>query len=268
MSADIYEIFALKYAHSDRRSSENFIGGDEHDVPMPLAYYTWVIRNGRRTFVVDTGFDERSAAKRKRDLLRPVGEGLKTIGVDPDAVSDVIITHMHYDHAGNDDLFPRARFHLQDCEMNYATGRCMCHHQLNHPYDVDNVVAMVRRVYAGRVAFHDGITELAPGITLHRVGGHARGLQVVRVKTARGHVVLASDAAHFYAHLDRRKVFPTVDSVADVHEGYDTVLRLATSRDHVIPGHDPAVLDLYPSVDPRLNGWVARLDLETPRSAG
>jgi glyoxylase-like metal-dependent hydrolase (beta-lactamase superfamily II) len=72
----------------------------------------------------------------------------------------------------------------------------MCHHGLNHPYDVDNVVAMVRRVYEGRVTFHDGATELAPGITLHRVGGHARGLQVVRVKTARGHVVLASDAAH------------------------------------------------------------------------
>ena len=259
MSDDVYEIFALKYAHSDRRSAENFIGGDEHDVPMPLAYYSWVIRNERRTYVVDTGFDERSAAKRKRDLLRPLGEGLKTIGVDPDSVTDVIITHMHYDHAGNDDLFPRARFHLQDCEMDYATGRCMCHPTLNHPYDVDNVATMVRRVYAGRVRFHDGVSELAPGITLHKVGGHARGLQVVRVKTERGQVVLASDAAHFYAHLDRRKVFPTVDSVADVYMGYDTVLGLASSRDHVIPGHDPAVLELYPEASSALKGWVARL---------
>lgn len=261
MSNDVYEIFALKYAHSERRSSENFIGGDEHDAPMPLAYYTWVIRNEKRSFVVDTGFDANSAARRKRDLLRPVGEGLKTIGIDPHAVSDVIITHMHYDHAGNDDLFPRARFHLQDCEMDYATGRCMCHPALNHPYDVDNVVAMVRRVYAGRVAFHHGASELAPGITLHKVGGHARGLQVVRVNTARGQVVLASDAAHFYAHLDRRKVFPTVDSVADVYEGYDTVLKLASSREHVVPGHDPAVLELYPVASPGLEGWVARLDL-------
>jgi glyoxylase-like metal-dependent hydrolase (beta-lactamase superfamily II) len=261
MSNDVYEIFALKYAHSERRSSENFIGGDEHDAPMPLAYYTWVIRNEKRSFVVDTGFDANSAARRKRDLLRPVGEGLKTIGIDPHAVSDVIITHMHYDHAGNDDLFPRARFHLQDCEMDYATGRCMCLPALNHPYDVDNVVAMVRRVYAGRVAFHHGASELAPGITLHKVGGHARGLQVVRVNTARGQVVLASDAAHFYAHLDRRKVFPTVDSVADVYEGYDTVLKLASSREHVVPGHDPAVLELYPVASPGLEGWVARLDL-------
>lgn len=262
MNNDVYEVFALKYAHSNRRSVENFIGGDTHDVAMPLAYYTWVVRNANRTFIVDTGFDQDSADKRVRDLLRPVGEGLKTIGIDADAVEDVIITHMHYDHAGNDDLFPRARFHVQDCEMNYATGRCMCHPALNHPYDVDNVVAMVRRVYAGRVTFHDGASEIAPGLSLHKIGGHARGLQAVRVKTRRGYVVLASDAAHFYAHLDRRKVFPTVDSVADVLEGYDTVLKLASSRDHVVPGHDPKVLELYPSPNDSLAGWVAQLDAD------
>jgi glyoxylase-like metal-dependent hydrolase (beta-lactamase superfamily II) len=261
MSDDIYEIFALKYAHSDRRSPENFIGGDAHDTAMPLAYYVWVIRNTQRTILVDTGFDQASADKRKRDLLRPVGQGLATIGIAPDEVETILITHMHYDHAGNDDLFPRARFHIQDCEMNYATGRCMCHHGLNHPYDVDNVVAMVRRVYDGRVTFHDGAQDVAPGISLHRIGGHSRGLQAVRVRTQRGHVVLASDAAHFYAHLDRKKVFPTVDSVADTLMGYDTVLSLASSRDHVVPGHDPRVLDIYPPGHPDLAGWVARLDL-------
>lgn len=257
---DIYEIYALKYAHSDRRSPENFIGGDDHDVDMPLAYYTWVIRNAERTVLVDTGFDQASAASRRRDLQRPVAEGLRSIGIEPSAIEDVIITHLHYDHAGNDGLFPQARFHLQDCEMSYATGRCMCHAMLNHPYDVSNVTAMVRRVYEGKVRFHDGDSEFAPGITLHKVGGHSRGLQVVRVKTQRGHVVLASDTAHFYQHLDRRKVFPTVDSVADVLEGYDRLLSLAQSRRHIVPGHDPAVLDQYPAYADILSGWVARLD--------
>ena len=261
MSDDVYEIYALKYGHSARRSPENFIGGDAHDVDMPLDYSNWLIRNAARSFVVDTGYDEASASKRNRDLVRPVRDNLAALGIRCEAVTDVIVTHMHYDHAGNDGLFPAARFHVQDAEMAYATGRCMCHAYSNHPYDVDNVTAMVRRVYAGKVCFHDGVSELAPGITLHRIGGHSRGLQVVRVKTARGHVVLASDTAHFYAHLDRRRIFPTVDSVADVLEGYDTVLRLATSRDHVIPGHDPLVMALYPPVSPDLAGFVARLDL-------
>lgn len=267
MSDDIYEVFAIRYGHSDRRSPENFIGGDAHDVPMPLDYYNWVIRNAKRTIVVDTGFDRASADKRKRELVRPVDQGLRSLGIECSEVNDVIITHMHYDHAGNDGLFPGACFHLQDSEMAYATGRCMCHPILNHPYDVDNVAEMVRRVYEGRVRFYDGTAEFAPGITLHRIGGHARGLQVARVKTARGFVVLASDTAHFYAHLDRRRVFPTVDSVADVLEGYDTVLGLATSRDHVIPGHDPLVLDFYPAPSADLSGWVAKLDVSPSEKA-
>lgn len=266
MSGDSYEIFAVRYGHSERRSPENFIGGDAHDVAMPLDYYTWVIRNSDRTMVVDTGFDAASAGKRNRQLVQPVDAGLRSLGIECSAVSDVIVTHMHYDHAGNDGLFPAACFHLQDSEMAYATGRCMCHPVLNHPYDVDNVTAMVRRVYAGNVRFYDGTAEFAPGITLHRIGGHARGLQVVRVKTERGFVVLASDTAHFYAHLDQRRVFPTVDSVSDVLEGYDKVLKLASSRDHVIPGHDPLVLDLYPAPADALRGSVARVDL-APRRA-
>src|SRR5215470_9965863 len=108
-----------------------------------------------------------------------VGEGLKAIGIAPDAVEDVIVTHLHYDHTGNYELFPRARYHLQDCEMAYATGRCMCHGHLRLPFEADDVVAMVRKVFAGRVTFHDGDDELAPGITLHRIGGHSRGLQSV-----------------------------------------------------------------------------------------
>lgn len=260
MSSDTYEILAIRYGHHDRRAADNFIGGDSHDEAMPLAYYVWVIRNAARTVVVDTGFNARSAARLQRTMVRPVKEGLEAVGVVPDEVGDVIITHMHYDHAGNNDLFPDARLHLQDVEMSFATGRCMCHHMATHGYDVEDVVHMVRRVYAGEVCFHDGDEELFPGVTLHRIGGHTRGLQAVRVKTARGFVVLASDATHHYAHIRQGRVFPTVDSVSDVLEGYRKVRKLATSEDHIIPGHDPLVLKKYPALDTRTDGWVVRLD--------
>ena len=85
--------------------------------------------------------------------------------------------------------------------MAYATGRCMGHRVIRMPFEVEDVVAMVRRVYAGRVVFHDGEAEIVPGVSVHHIGGHSRGLQAVRVKTRRGYVVLASDVAHFYAHL-------------------------------------------------------------------
>src|SRR5262249_17248350 len=147
------------------------------------------------------------------------GAGLKAIGVEPDTIKDVIISHLHYDHSGNYDLFPQARYHLQDGEMAYATGRCMCHAHLRLPFEADDVVAMVRKVFAGRVAFHDGDDLVAPGITLHRIGGHSKGLQCVRVNTRRGPVVLASDATHLYAHMLQGRVFPIAYHVGEVLEG-------------------------------------------------
>lgn len=262
MNDDIYEVYAIKYGFGPRRSSENFIGGDPHDTDMPLDYSVWAIRNEARTIVVDTGFSAKSGAERGRQMVTHPAEGLKRIGVDPDSVTDVILTHLHYDHAGNIDLFPRARFHLQDCEMQFATGRCMCHALMRHPFEVDDIVTLVRRLYGGDVQFHDGDAELAPGVTLHFTGGHSKGLQAVRVKTRRGYVMVASDTAHFFRHLDERRVFTTTYNVGDTLEGYNRIEALATSHDHIIPGHDPLVLSLYPSAGPGLEGVAARLDVD------
>jgi glyoxylase-like metal-dependent hydrolase (beta-lactamase superfamily II) len=262
MSDDIYEIYAIRYGHHDRRRTENFLGGDPHDAPMPLDYYVWVIRNEARTYVLDTGFNERSAAARGRDMVYPVRDGLQAIGVDAEKVEDVIISHLHYDHAGNVPLFPKARVHVQEREMEFATGRSMCHPMMRHSFEADDVSALIYRLYEGRVQFHDGASELAPGLSIHFIGGHTKGLQSVRVKTRRGYVVLTSDASHFYAHFLERRVFPTVYNVADVLDGYNKLAALASSDRHVIPGHDPLVMALYPAASGNLKGHVVRLDLD------
>ena len=256
-----YELYAIRYGHLDRNAAANFIGGDAHDGPMPLDYFVWAIVGRDRTIILDTGFDAATAVRRQRQLLRPVGEGLKMIGIDPDSVQDVILSHMHFDHCGNHDLFPRARYHVQDAEMAYCTGRCMCHNVLRHPFDYADVASMLAKLFAGRVTFHDGASELAPNITLHRVGGHSKGLQVVRVLTRRGWVVLGSDASHFYANFEQNRPFPVVESVTDMLDGYDTMRRLASSGQHIIPGHDPLVLARYPAA---LSGVpdIVRLDLD------
>jgi glyoxylase-like metal-dependent hydrolase (beta-lactamase superfamily II) len=257
--SDTHEIYAVRYAHHDRKAAENYIGGDPHDILQPLAYFVWVIRGPHGTFVLDTGFDEAMAARRGRLMIKPVAEGLRALDVNPDDVRDVIVSHLHYDHCGNHDLFPRARYHLQDAEMAYGTGRSMCHAHQRIPFEVDDVVAMVRKVFDGRVVFHDGDDTLAPGITLHRIGGHSKGLQCVRVKTVRGHVVLASDATHLYGHVMEGRVFPITYSVAETLEGYATLRRLADSDEHIVPGHDPDVLRRYPASGPGLEGWVVDL---------
>jgi glyoxylase-like metal-dependent hydrolase (beta-lactamase superfamily II) len=135
----------------------------------------------------------------------------------------------------------------------------MCHAHQRIPFEADDVVAMVRKVFDGRVRFHDGEDMLAPGITLHHIGGHSKGLQCVRVNTRRGHVVLAADATHLYSHVNEGRVFPITYSVAETLEGYATLKRLADSPDHIIPGHDPLVLERYPGARPGLDKWVVDL---------
>lgn len=257
-----YEVFAIRYARHDRPARENFLDNDPHEGQGPLDYFVWAVVGEGRTFVVDTGFGEAEAKARKRELLRSPGDGLRALGIDPAAVEDVIVTHMHYDHAGNLDLFPKARFHIQDRELRYVTGRHMREPQLRASFALADVEGMVRRVYQGRVLFHEGDVELAPGLSLHFIGGHTMGLQSVRVLTRRGHVVLASDAAHLYQHLEERRAFPIVYNVADMLAGHDTLRRLASSERHIVPGHDPLVLRRYPAATPALEGAVVRLDAE------
>ena len=266
MSEDIHEIYAIRYGHHARRSPVNFIGGDPHDIEQPIDFFVWAIVGPSGTIVLDTGLDAAMAKRRQREITKPVGEGLTALGIPPDTIGTVILSHLHYDHCGNYDLFPKARYHLQDCEMAYATGRCMCHDIMRVPFEADDVVAMVRKLYAGRVTFHDGTDEIVPGVTVHHIGGHSKGLQCARVKTRIGHVVLAADASHLYAHIDSGRVFPLVYNVGDVVEGYATLKKLATSPRYVVPGHDPAVLLRYPAAKPGLEGWVVRLDVE-PKSA-
>lgn len=244
-----YEVLALRYAtQDDRAASANFMMPDDHASPMPLDYFVWAIRGGGRSIVVDTGFGPAAAARRGRTLMRSPAAALAAAGIDAATVADVVLTHLHYDHAGCLDAFPAATFHLQDKEMAYSTGRPMCHRALRAPVDLDDVLSAVRHVFADRVRFHDGTAALAPGVTLHLVGGHSGGLQVVRVRTARGWVVLASDAAHYWANIRTRNPFPLVADVLAMAEGWRACEALADGPDHVIPGHDPLVLARFPAV--------------------
>src|SRR5262249_42342011 len=152
---------------------ENFMAGDPHDdSPMPLDYYVWAVKSNDRTFVIDSGFDEAMAKERGRTFLKSPGEGLPTIPIYPSRVSAVVTRHMDDDHCGNHDLFPIARYHVQDREMQFGTGRQMTHTFMRWPFDADDISAMIRRLFAGRVVFHNGDEEIAPGLSVHHVGGH------------------------------------------------------------------------------------------------
>ncbi len=243
----VWEVHAVKYADRNaRRRADSFIFDDNHDAPHAMDYFMWVLRRDQEVVLVDTGYDEAEAHDRDRPIRLDPGAALAPLGLTPDDITTLIVTHLHYDHVGGLHLFPNATLHLQAAEMAFATGPCMCHDVLRMPFTAGHICEVIKRLYAGKVIFHDGEAEVTDGVTVHCVGGHSRGLQCVRVRTAAGWLVLASDAAHYYENFQARKPFPIVVELQNMLDGFDTLYRLASAPDLIIPGHDPLVREMFP----------------------
>lgn len=255
-----YEVHAIRYATRGARRAEAFIDPDPHDGPLAMDYFIWVARSAGHTVVIDSGFSREVGERRGRTFLRCPVETLSLLGIAPDEVGHVVVTHLHNDHAGNLTLFPKATFHIQDREMAFATGRYMRHHCCGRAYELDHVLEAVKLNYAGRIEFHDGADEILPGISVHPGPGHTPGLQFVRLWTRRGWLVLASDTAHYYENLAASRPFRLVFHVGDALDTFRSLMRLAGDADRIVPGHDPLVMERYPAPEESLKGIAVRLD--------
>jgi glyoxylase-like metal-dependent hydrolase (beta-lactamase superfamily II) len=246
-----YELYALQYARLSTTRNHTFLSGEAQDGPLEMAYYVWVARNSQRAILIDTGFNAQVAQRRGRDRFRCPADALADVGLHADAIDDLIVTHLHYDHAGNLDKFPNAKLHLQEREMRFATSRYMCikHISLGGIFEADDVAQVVHRNFAGRVNWLDGHAMIAPGVDVLLTGGHTPGMQMVRVHTERGYVVLMSDAAHLYENIELQKPFHIAYNVGDMVAGWRIAAIAGDSEAHLIPGHDPLVMSQYPKVN-------------------
>lgn len=254
-----WEVFAIKYADraGTRSRGDSFIFDEAPDELHSIDYFMWLLRSGNRVILVDSGYDAGEGLKRERPIRIDPGEALKPFGLAPEDIDELIVTHLHYDHAGGLHLFPNAKLHMQASEMAYATGPCMCHDTLKMPFTANHVCEAIKRLYSGKVTFHEGDGQIADGVTVHCIGGHSRGLQCARVRTSAGWLVLASDATHFYENIWSRKPFPIVVDIEDMLRGFETLEQLSSAPGLVIPGHDPLVFDYFPS---ELEPTILRLD--------
>ena len=262
MSEKLWEVYAVKYAdREDRTRNDSFMFATDHDTGHPMDYFVWVLRCGTEVILVDTGYDEAEGDMRSRPIHHSPAKAIEALGLSADAITKVIITHLHYDHAGTLADFPNARFYLQAAEMAHATGPCMCSDVLRMPFTGSHICHAVKALYSGRVEFFDGDGQVAEGVTAHCVGGHSKGLQAVRVKTASGWLCLASDATHYYENFMTRKPFPIVVDIEQMLKGFDKITALASDISLVVPGHDPMVRSLFPGEGH--SGFVWRLDVGT-----
>jgi glyoxylase-like metal-dependent hydrolase (beta-lactamase superfamily II) len=234
-----YKIYTLYYGKRDATTADYFLD-DTANIPIGMGYYLWVATNGEHTVVIDLGYHEDVGEQRGRTLVRRPAELLDKIGVDPKSVQHAIVTHMHWDHVGGYALFPHARFYLQERELHFWTGARMAEWQSS--LEEEELVAVVRLHFRGRLGLCDGTQEIVPGITVHHVGGHTMGSQIVQVETGRGTAVVASDAAKLYRNFKEDIPQPRSHSVPDQISGYQLIKRLASKEDLIIPGHDPEAM--------------------------
>lgn len=252
-----WRVLALAYAMRRGRRGQHFLGHDDRaEESHPTAYFVWLAVSDTDVVLVDAGIAPARAGALEglHYLGSPVAQ-LAGIGIAPEQIGWCLLTHLHYDHTGVVADLPSATYVVQQGEWDYWTGpwarRITRERWLLSTEDLAHLDA-AREL--GRLRPVSGDAELLPGLSVHLVGGHTAGMQVVRLRTAAGHVVLASDASHFYENLAADRPSPILHSMPGVYAAFDRVTALADRADLIVPGHDPEVLERYPAVPGRLGG--------------
>lgn len=246
-----HQVFAVKFGEAKSGSRAQYFlnpPAQLHDQPGHLDFCVWLVRTGFGDIVVDAGFTSTVAARRTRPHFREPSEGIRLLGVEPSEVSHLLLTHFHYDHVGDVDAFPTARVVFQEREMAFWTGRFASRTEFRRLVEPDDIQRLVALTLAGRVDHADGAREIVPGVRVHLVGGHTPGTQVVSVETAKGTVVLASDASHLQDHIAHDYPPRLLTNLPEMYAAFDAVRALASSPELVIPGHDPDTFERFPAV--------------------
>jgi len=259
------EVIVVRYGTRQTSKSEcyyNFRAYREPDAEMTMDYFFWIVRSADQTIVIDTGFSPEAAIARKRQPVVAPADALARLGIDPKEVKLLVLTHAHYDHAGNLDLYPNAQIVMSRKEFEFWGTDIGKRPQYSHhidPLDIARIQALHRE---GRITLLDEKQHtLIPGIELYELGGHTPGQMAVVVEMPAGPVILASDAIHYYDELEQDRPFAVIDSLADMYRGYERIREwLQRPGAVVIPGHDPDVMNRFAPVDASDPSFAVRID--------
>ena len=247
-------MYAIRYATLPGFPLAALVNGADPARKLDIAMIVWLVKGNGRTILVDSGFYRPQFLKQwtVKDFMKP-SDAVAQAGVKPDDITDVVITHMHWDHADGMDLFPKARIWLQKDEYTYYTGEAWQQKNTHGGIDPDDVLSVVKLNTEGRVGLVNGdAQEIFPGITCYTGGRHTYQSQYVGVNTKEGTVILASDNMYLYENLDKHlPIAQTLDASSNLR-AQDRMKELAARPNLIIPGHDPAEFDRFPKVNDRV----------------
>ena len=256
-AAPAYSIEAVRYARLPGFRTAGLVMGADPAERTDAVMAFWLMRGGGRVVLFDSGFHRERwfSSFQITDYLRP-DSALLELGVRPEEVTDVIVSHAHWDHMGGIDLFPRATVHIQRDEFEYYTGPAWREGGRHGGIDEEDVVELVRRNMAGQLHLVEGDdVEVLPGIRAYTGARHTFASQYVLVEGAEP-FVLASDNAYLYRNLETGTAGATFlpDDRAANEAALERMLRLVGSAERVVPGHDALQFERFPA-----RGRVARI---------
>ena len=246
-----WEVHAIRYATLKDFSVSGLVRGADRTRKMDIAMMIWLIRGQGRTILFDSGFYHEPFMKQwhPADYRNP-SSALAALNVKPEDVTDVVLSHIHWDHADGFDLFPQAKIWIQKDELEYYSGEAWQGHTRTAA-DPEVLLGLVRLNTQGRVILvHGDDQELFPGIRAYTGGKHTWQSQFLGVRTAAGTVVLASDNAYLYENLE---TLTPIGQTLDADSNLRALLRmqqLASRPGLIVPGHDPKVMEIFPAVAP------------------
>jgi glyoxylase-like metal-dependent hydrolase (beta-lactamase superfamily II) len=245
-AAPAREVLAVKCGYRVTTKAQSYLNYHlygEPDADLDIDYYFWVVRDRSGVFLIDTGFTEAVGVRRRRELYTTPARALPLLGIDPAEVTAVVVTHAHWDHAGNVAEFPHAQVVMTEAEYGFWTSPLAARAQFAEHYEPGDVERLEQARAQDRLTLFNGRLALAPGLELIEVGGHTPGQLVAAVGTPDGGTrVLASDALHFYEEVERDRPFAILADLPAMYRAYDTLAQLATEPGtHLVAGHDPLV---------------------------
>lgn len=254
-----YEVYAISYGVIPDFPVASLVAGADKSRRLDIQMMVWLLKGpGGRNILVDSGFYRDKFFKQwtVKDYVRP-SEAIARVGLKPDDITDVIITHIHWDHAGGMELFPKATVWIQKDEFTYYTGEAWQQRDTHGGIDAEDVLALVRLNTEGRVRLvGGGEQEVIEGVRVYTGGKHTYASQYVGVATKSGTVVIASDNLYLYENLEKHApVAQTLDAASNL-KAQERMKQIASKAELIVPGHDPAIFARFP----RPGNGVARIE--------
>ena len=246
-----YEAYAVRFGTLPQFRVSGLIAGADASRRLDIPVMVWLLKgsNGKRV-LIDSGFYRQKFIEQwKPQNFRSPADAVAAAGVKPEEITDIIITHAHWDHVDGADLFPKATVWIQRDEYAYYTGEAWHARNTHGGVDADDMLALLKINTEGRLRFVNGDDqEPIPGIRCYTGGKHTWQSQYVGVQTAGGTAVFTSDNVYLYENLEKRvPIAQTLDAASNL-KAQDRVRAMASSPQLIVPGHDPAVFERYERV--------------------